>query len=239
MRIVSLVPSLTELVWWLGRGDSLVGRTRFCTEPAGLLERISSIGGTKDPDVNAIVRTRPDLVIANREENRKEDVEAMEAAGLRVLLTDPNSVDEATAMILEIGSLLGADALASSLVADIETELAEPVTGPRVFIAVWKKPLLGLGSQSYGHDLVERCGARNVLRDRPRYPEISREDLSGLAPELILLPDEPYRFGERDRAEFSRVAPAQIIDGKLLWWYGPRMPEAIRALRALFSQPGS
>ncbi|MGD9934958.1 MAG: helical backbone metal receptor [Dehalococcoidia bacterium] len=236
MRIVSLVPSLTELVWWLGRGDWLVGRTRFCAEPEGLIERVPSVGGTKDPDITAITGLRPDLVIANREENRKEDVVAMEAAGLRVVLTDPDSIDQAVAMIVELGALLGAAERAQTLVADIKAGLAEPVSGPKVFVAVWKKPLLGLGSESYGHDLIERCGARNVLGNRPRYPEITREELSGLAPELILLPDEPYRFKERDQAEFSAIAPATIIDGRLLWWYGPRMPEAIRTLRALFAE---
>ncbi|MCA9829550.1 MAG: helical backbone metal receptor [Dehalococcoidia bacterium] len=237
MRIVSLVPSLTELVWWLGRDDWLIGRTRFCTEPEGLIERVPAFGGTKDPDVVAIAGLRPDLVITNREENRKEDVEALEAAGLRVVLTDPNSVDEAVAMVAELGALLGGDERAQELVADIDAALAAPVPGPKVFVAVWKKPLLGLGSESYGNDLIRRCGATNVLAGRPRYPETSQEELIALAPDLILLPDEPYRFRERDRKEFSRIAPARLVDGKALWWYGPRMPEAIRQLRALFTAP--
>ncbi len=237
MRIVSLVPSLTELVWWLGRDDWLIGRTRFCTEPVGLIERVPAVGGTKDPDVAAITGLRPDLVITNREENRKEDVEALEAAGLRVVLTDPNSVDEAVAMIAELGELLGAGERAQALVADIEAALTAPLRGPKVFVAVWKKPMLGLGSESYGNDLIKRCGATNVLSERPRYPETSREELVALAPDLILLPDEPYRFRERDRQEFSRIAPARLVDGKALWWYGPRMPEAIRQLRAFFAEP--
>ena len=91
-RIVSLVPSLTELVWWLGAGDLLVGRTRFCTEPAGAVESVPAMGGTKNPDLERIVAARPDLVIANKEENRRDDVVALQAAGLVVHVTDPNSV---------------------------------------------------------------------------------------------------------------------------------------------------
>lgn len=235
MRVVSLVPSLTELVCWLGREDWLVGRTRFCTEPASLLSRVPAAGGTKDPDIEAIVRQAPDLVIANREENRREDVEALTAAGLRVMVTDPNSVADALAMIAEIGSVLNAKERADRLVAEIDAELpASTAPRPGVFVAVWKKPLLGLGSASYGHDLIERCGGRNVLGHRERYPETSFDELGRLAPDLILLSDEPYRFREPDRLEFSRIAPARLIDGKLLWWYGPRMPEAIRTLRGLF-----
>lgn len=126
MRIVSLVPSLTELVWWLGRGDWLVGRTRFCEEPAAMAERVPAMGGTKDPDTGAIIRARPDLVIANREENRREDVEALQAAGLRVVVTDPNTVEEALGMILELGEMLGAQGRAKVLAADVEAALAEP-----------------------------------------------------------------------------------------------------------------
>ncbi len=237
-RIVSLVPSLTELVFALGRGDSLVGRTRFCTEPAGDIDVVPRIGGTKNPDIEEIVSLAPSLVIANREENRKEDVEALQASGLDVLLTDPNTVNEAIAMILELGDLLDASDDAKLLAAEIQAALDEvrPRSKPmNVFAAVWNKPLMGLGGNAYGHDLLERCGARNVLRERPRYPEVSLADLEALAPELILLPDEPFPFAEKHIPEFAQIASAQVIDGKLLWWYGSRMPQAIRELSALFA----
>jgi ABC-type hemin transport system substrate-binding protein len=237
MRVVSLVPSLTELVWWFGVGDSLVGRTRFCTEPAGQIEAVPVVGGTKNPKVERIIALRPDFVIANKEENRREDVEALRAAELNVVVTDPNSVDEAVAMVKELGALLGCESRASDLKREVEAALAEP--GPqmraRVFVAVWKGPLLGLGANTYGHDLVQRAGAENVLATRTRYPEVTETELIDLRPELILLPDEPFAFTEGDVAEFGRVAPARLIDGKLLWWYGPRMAGAIRALRATFA----
>lgn len=236
-RIVSLVPSLTELVWWFGLGDSLVGRTRFCTEPAGPLEGVPIVGGTKNPKVEKIVDLHPDLVIANKEENRREDVEALRAAGLEVLVTDPNSVVEALAMVRELAGVLGAEAKALELTTAAERAMGErmPARVLRVFVAVWKEPLLGLGSESYGNDLLRVAGAENVLSARPRYPELTRDELVGLGPELILLPDEPCPFKASDATAFSTIAPAQVIDGKLLWWYGPRMPDAIRTLRVIFS----
>ncbi|MEO9254655.1 MAG: helical backbone metal receptor [Tepidiformaceae bacterium] len=236
-RIVSLVPSLTELVWWFGLGDRLVGRTRFCTEPAGLIEGVPIVGGTKNPKVEKIVDLHPDLVIANKEENRREDVEALRAAGIEVLVTDPNSVVEALAMVRELGDVLGAEAKALDLTTAVERAVVEPaqLRAPRVFVAVWKEPLLGLGSESYGNDLLRVAGAENVLSARSRYPELTRDELKALAPELILLPDEPYPFKPTDAEDFSTIAPARILDGRLLWWYGPRMPDAIRVLRTIFS----
>ena len=237
-RIVSLVPSLTELVWWLGAGDRLVGRTRFCTEPAGLIDSVPVIGGTKNPHIDRIQALTPDLVIANREENRREDIEALRSLGIDILLTDPNTVDEALAMVRELGQRLDTDASAETLIAESRRALDEPFPAahrrPRVFVAVWKGPLMGLGANAYGHDLIERCGATNVLASSTRYPELSREALAALRPDMILLPDEPYPFKQSDADDFSTIAPARVIDGKLVWWYGPRMPEAIRALRTLF-----
>ena len=160
-RIVSLVPSLTELIAYLGAGDSLVGRTRYCTEPASIAQRVPAAGGTKDPDIAAIAALNPDLVIANKEENRREDIEALRAAGLNVLLTDPNSVPGAVAMIRQIGAAIDARRAAEGLASEIERELAEapPARAVRIFAAVWWEPLMGMGSASYGHDLIERAGA--------------------------------------------------------------------------------
>jgi len=237
MRIVSLVPSLTELVWWFGFGEALVGRTTFCVEPAGEIERVPRLGGTKNPKIDRIIELQPDLVLANKEENRREDVEALQAAGLEVLVTDPNTVPEAVAMIRDLGKRLGCRAKANVLAAAIEAELAVPAPArrPRVFVPIWREPLLALGSASYGHDLLERAGAENIFADRSRYPAVTREEVEARRPDLILLPDEPYPFGETDAAAWSAVAPARVVDGKLLWWYGPRIPTALRTLRELIA----
>jgi ABC-type hemin transport system substrate-binding protein len=237
-RIVSLVPSLTELVCWLGRGDALVGRTRFCTEPPEIRERVAVIGGTKNPKVARIVALAPDLVIANKEENRREDIEALMAAGLDVLLTDPNAVPEALTMVADVGDRLDSRERAAELISDVRRALIEvaPARRVRIFAAVWKEPLMGLASGTYGDDLLRCAGAENVLADRSRYPELSIDQLASLRPDLIVLPDEPYPFKQRDCSAFTAIAPARVIDGKLLWWYGPRMPQAIRALRAILAE---
>lgn len=236
-RVVSLVPSLTELVFWLGRGEWLMGRTRFCDEPRGIVEQVPAVGGTKDPNLERIDALQPDLVLANREENRREDVEALIGRGIDVLLTDPDTVPAAVAMVREVGRALDAEAAAEELAQEIEVLLAEPTptSRTRVFVPVWKQPLMALGGATYGNDLLERCGATNVFADRPRYPEVALDEVGQLQPDLILLPDEPYRFKERDTAAFAGIAPARVIDGRLLWWYGPRMPDSIRTLRGLLS----
>ena len=234
-RIVSLVPSLTELVWWLGCGDALRGRTRFCEEPAGQIEVVPAIGGTKNPDIAAITALAPDLVIANREENRREDVEALRDAGLSVLLTDPNSVEEALAMILELGEALGGRAEAEGLVGEVRA-VVEEGRGQRrtaLFVPIWRNPLMGLAGGTYGDSVLEAAGGTNVLAGRTRYPEVTLEEVAALKPDAILLPDEPYRFNEGHIPEFAGIAPPAVVDGKLLWWYGPRMPEAIRELRRI------
>lgn len=236
MRVVSLVPSLTELVWDVAP-EVLVGRTRFCTEPEEV-RTVAAIGGTKNPDIAAIAALAPDLVIANKEENRMEDVEALRLAGLTVLVTDINTVEEAMATIVDISTRLGRPDPGWEIARDVASVLREPLPErrARVFVAVWHEPLMGLGGESYGHDLIERSGAVNVLAGRPRYPQVTAEEVAELQPELVLLPDEPYPFKEKHLQGYGEIAPARIIDGKLLWWYGPRMPESMRVLRRMFSE---
>ena len=235
-RIVSLVPSLTELICWLGRGEALVGRTRFCTEPAEVVERVPEIGGTKNPDIAAMEALAPDLVIANREENRREDVEALRARGFRVIVTDPNTIEGALVMITELGEVLGASQRADALVADVQAAVAEDDGArTRVFVPIWLNPLMGLGSETYGSSLIEAAGGENVLAHRARYPELTMDEVAALAPCVILLPDEPYRFSKRHLPQFEAIAPAHVVDGRRLWWYGPRMPHAIRELRAMLA----
>ena len=237
-RIVSLVPSLTELVFALGAGEALVGRTRFCEEPSELVGRVPVLGGTKNPNVERIQEAAPDLVLANKEENRREDVEALRRMGIEVLLTDPNTLDEAIAMVLLLGDVLAQPAAARRIADETGSALSEGpvVDGLRVLVPIWWNPLMALGSGAYGHDLLERCGAVNVLASRTRYPEITQDEARDLRPDAILLPDEPFPFDASHVAELGSIAPARVIDGKLLWWYGPRMPAAIRALRGILRE---
>ena len=238
-RIVSLVPSLTELIAYLGAGDSLVGRTRYCTEPASIAQRVPAAGGTKDPDIAAIAALKPDLVIANKEENRREDVEALRARGIEVLVTEIDSVREAIDGIRQMGDLLERREPAAQLEEEIEAalltaQLAQAAT--RVYVAVWHNPMLGPGAATYGQSLIDECGGVNVLGHRERYPELAHGELAALSPDFILLPDEPFPFDDGHARYYGQFAPARVIDGKLLWWYGPRMPAAIGALRAIFRE---
>jgi ABC-type Fe3+-hydroxamate transport system substrate-binding protein len=142
-------------------------------------------------------------------------------------------------MILDLGVRLGAEERARDLVDRSRAALEAPLPQgprPRVFTAVWHEPLMGLGSESYGHDFLERCGAENVLRSRPRYPELSLDELHILSPDLILLPDEPFPFAEKHLAVYNTVTSARIVDGKLLWWYGCRIPEAIARVRSILTE---
>lgn len=231
-RIVSLVPSISELVWWLGAGERLVGRTRFCAEPAEMAT-VAEFGGTKNPDVAGIIAARPDLTIANKEENRREDVEALRAAGLKVLVTDPATVRQALDMTLQIGVLLGCETRARELYTDVAPLLSAPPASTRVFVGTWYRPLMAMGGDTYGNDVMRLAGGANVFAHRSRYPEVTMDEVREARPDFVVLPDEPFRFTEKHTAEFETIAPAQVVNGQWLWWYGPRMGEGIRRMREI------
>jgi ABC-type Fe3+-hydroxamate transport system substrate-binding protein len=246
-RIVSLVPSLTESLFELGLGERVVGVTEWCVHPAEAVARLPKVGGTKTPDVAAILALAPDLVIANREENRKRDVARLEAAGVAVWVTYPRTVREGAELLAEL-ALLGATDEARARVVEpvlaaVAAAEAEPAADPLpVFCPIWRDPWMSVGTDTYAHDLLTLCGGRNVfagLAER-RYPHVSLEDVIAAQPEVVILPDEPYAFGPADVAELCRLdLPAasagrvHLIDGTLVSWYGARIARAINTLRAL------
>lgn len=236
MRIVSLVPSVTDTLAVLGAGDAVVGVTDYCVCGAPATAR--RIGGTKNPDVNAIVRLAPDVVIANAEENRVADTDALRAAGLDVRITYPKTVDDVAGLLVELADLIGADATA--LVADLAAAAVDagrlrPALPVTTVTLVWRKPWIGLGPDTYADDLLARCGLINVLAGwQDRYPRL--DPALVLAPEVVLLPNEPYAFGEKDltavHALLGRV-PYRLVDGQLLTWHGHRTAEALRSFATL------
>ena len=247
-RIVSLVPSWTELVCWLGRAERLVGVTEYCVHPPEARERCVCIGGTKTPSIDRIRALSPDLVIANREENRKLDVERLLRAGVPVLVTEARSVRDAMHEIEQLGGLLEREQAARALTAEIAAELAAPrpqVDPVCVVALIWKAPYMAVGGDCFAHDLLVQCGARNPFAsERRRYPAIAIDALVAAQPEVILLPSEPYAFGADDREELlaldtpaSRHGRVALIEGELLSWYGPRIPRALRELRQLLGSP--
>ena len=251
-RIISLVPSLTESLFALGLGPRVVAATDWCVHPKQALARVPRIGGTKDPDVAAIARLRPDLVIANQEENTRRVVERIEALGIPVWVTYPRTVAEAAQLLRELAELGGRRAELARVVEPVEEAVRRaraerPLQPTRVFCPIWKEPWMAVGIDTYAHDLLELCGGANVFA-RPgsrRYPIVRDEEIVEAAPEVILLPDEPYAFGAADAVALGRLpTPAaaagriHCVEGTLVTWYGPRILPAVAMLRALLAEPG-
>jgi ABC-type Fe3+-hydroxamate transport system substrate-binding protein len=208
------------------------------------------VGREKDPDVDKIRALAPDLVVANIEENRRDVVEALRAAGIAVWVTFPRTVREGIALVRELGELTGAAPEGEALAAGLEQRYAATVRATagrrpvRIFCPIWRQPYMTINQDTYVHDMLAVCGGANVFADRPeRYPTVTLDEVAGAAPEVILLPDEPYRFRPRHRTDFDAypdipaVASGRLhfVDGKLLAWYGPRIGEALERLPALLS----
>ncbi|MHB8585544.1 MAG: helical backbone metal receptor [Thermoplasmatota archaeon] len=242
MRIVSLVPSLTETLYALGVGDSVVGVTHFCEHPKEAREKATRVGGTKNPKLDAIRDLAPDLVCVAVEENRKEDVDALQAAGIKIHVTDVRSVDDVGTMISELGQTVGAaprrtEALLLSI--DVARDAADAVAPEQpipVFVPIWKDPWMTFNRSTYAHSILEAVGLDNRFAPFPeRYPTIEVRDVAESGAKFALLPSEPYAFAERHRKEVAKafgldLEAVQPIDGQALTWWGARTPEGIRTL---------
>ncbi|WAL70636.1 helical backbone metal receptor [Kitasatospora sp. YST-16] len=230
-RVVSLVPSLTEAVAVTAPG-LLVGATDWCTHPAGL--DVARIGGTKNPAVAAVCALRPDLVVANEEENRAPDLAALRAAGLPVWTTRIRDLDQA----LDSLHRLLVDALQLPcpgwLVAARQAwAFAPPTRTVRAVAPIWRRPWMVLGRDTFAADLLRRLGVDLLPTGNPdRYPRLSLDELRSLRPELLLLPDEPYRFTATDGPDAFPGLPYALLSGRHLTWYGPSLAEAPAVLGA-------
>ncbi|HRE46974.1 MAG TPA: helical backbone metal receptor [Aggregatilineales bacterium] len=281
-RVVSLVPSVTETLFDLDLGDRLVGVTEYCTRPAEKIAaaRLPRVGGTKNPDIRAILALRPDLVIVNREENRKPDADALNEAGITTWVTEPNTVREAVELLWQIMDVFEYAAMthrvrmihityeATRRYMNEETDL--PLV--KTFVPIWHDPLMTFNQHTYIHDLLFTCGALNVFAERERafplaadqgkadplppddpritgrdirYPRVTMEEVIAAQPELILLPDEPYPFGEAELEAYSAIlakTPAvknghiYLVDGSFLTWHGTRLAYALNDLPPLIAR---
>jgi ABC-type Fe3+-hydroxamate transport system substrate-binding protein len=230
-RVVSLVPSLTESVA-VTRPGALVGATQWCTHPAGL--DVPRVRGTKNPDVAAIVALRPDIVLANQEENRKLDVERLRAAGVPVWVTVIRSVDEAMASMRRMfAEALGWPAPDWLEEAAAAWAAPPPARRRRAVICVWRDPWMVVGSDTFTGDLAARLGLDNIFGDHPdRYPRVELAEIAERHPELILLPDEPYEFTPDDGPEAFPGQRTALVPGRDLTWYGPSLVAARDRLAA-------
>jgi ABC-type Fe3+-hydroxamate transport system substrate-binding protein len=227
-RVVSLVPSLTEAVAETVPGV-LVGATDWCTHPAGL--EVVRVGGTKNPDVVRVVSLRPDLVVANAEENRAADLDALRAQGLEVWVTDPETVPAAITQLRAMLAALGAREV--GWLADAERVWARPWTGSRrrAVVPIWRRPWMALGRDTFAGDLLGRLGVDNVLAgSTDRYPRVELDRLP--AHDLVVLPDEPYAFSATDGPEAFGATPCALVSGRHLTWYGPSLVQARDLLAA-------
>jgi ABC-type Fe3+-hydroxamate transport system substrate-binding protein len=248
-RIVSLVPSITETLCALGLADALVGVTAYCVAPRDVVRSKTRIGGEKDPDLAAIRALQPDLVIANVEENVRAHVETLRGWGIPVWVTYPRTVAEGLAMIRELGQVTHTGDRAEAILTDLEPLYAHVRTASArrrpvpVFYAIWRQPWMTIGADTYIHDLLSVCGARNVFDDAPtRYPTVTLDEVAARRPEVIVLPDEPFRFRRIHLEDFApyvdvpavRARRIHLVDGKPFSWHGPRVGEALCTLPALF-----
>jgi ABC-type Fe3+-hydroxamate transport system substrate-binding protein len=224
-RVVSLVPSLTEALV-ATRPDAVVGATDWCTHPAGL--DVPRVRGTKNPDLRRVTGLRPDLVVANQEENRELDVRRLREGGVAVWVTRIQTVPEAVASLRRLFDT----ALGWGVPAWLD-QVARAWSGPlprvreRVAVPVWRDPWMAVGRDTFTGDLLRRLGAANVLAgDADRYPHVELADLDRTDVDVVLLPDEPYPFSADDGPEAFGVAPTRLVSGRLLTWYGPSLLEA-------------
>lgn len=219
IRIVSLVPSVTEtLSAW---GVEPVACTRFCERPD-----LRHVGGTKNPDIDAIVGLRPDLVVLDRHENRREDADALVAAGLDIVALEVDSLDGLPAQLGLLAAAIGAE--------PVEFDLPVlPPLGVTVFVPIWRRPWMTIARGTYGSSLLAALGVGNVFADAATdYPEVTLDEAAARAPELVLVPSEPYMFRDDHLAELAVVAPPERIDGQDLFWWGARTPSAMQRLHA-------
>lgn len=238
-RIVSLVPSLTEALASCVP-QALVGATDWCTHPADL--QVTRVRGTKNPDRHAIMRLQPDLVVANREENRELDVRRLRDAGLSVWVTDIETVPQALDSLHRL--LLAVSGSVPAWLEESDRLWSGPPVPPvaRVAVPIWRDPWMVVGSATFTSDLLSRVGLRNALAgEEGRYPHVDLADIDSVGANVVLLPDEPYAFSPTDGPEAFVRTPTRLVDGRLLTWYGPSLPAAHAMLtelaRGLAAQP--
>lgn len=229
-RIISLVPSITELLSDLGLDDSIAGITKFCIYPEHIFRTKTRVGGTKKVNIEKIKQLNPDLIIANKEENTKSDIETLEKE-FPVWVSNVQSLDDAIEMIENIGSLTGKVSSAQFINNKIRSvfQKHKPLKEVSALYLIWKKPYMAAGGDTFINTMMNHCGFNNVISEKSRYPEISEEQMHTLNPEVVLLSSEPYPFSEKHLQEMRTLFSSSkiiLVDGTYFSWYGSRLQHA-------------
>jgi len=237
-RIISLVPSQTELLYDLGLDKEIIGITKFCVHPHEWFRNKTRIGGTKNVNIDKVKSLVPDLIIANKEENTQEQIEEL-AKHFPVWVSDIQTVADALHMIGEIGAITEKVDKAQQIIGDIQSgfdTLKKAGTPKRTAYFIWRDPWMCAGGDTFINDMIVRIGWVNVLNEKMRYPEIQLEELIPLKPGIILLSSEPYPFKDKHIEEIKAVLPntnVLLVDGEMFSWYGSRLLHAISYMDAL------
>lgn len=232
-RIISLVPSQTELLASFGLDERVVGITKYCVHPKHWQQTKAIVGGTKKIEIEKMKQLQPDLIIANKEENIKEKVEAL-TAFCPVYVSDVADLPTALEMILQVGLLVSANPQADSLIHEIVIgfdALQKQLSSLQTTVAylIWRKPYMAAGGDTFISNMLEKCGLQNVFAQQQRYPAISIEDLQQAAPQVLLLSTEPYPFQQKHIEELHAYLPntkMMLADGEMFSWYGSHLLKA-------------
>ncbi len=236
-RIISLVPSQTELLFDLGLDEDIVGITRYCVHPKEKCARKPRIGGTKKFDFDLIDKLKPELILGNREENYKEGIERL-LSKYPVWMSDIITLEDAYDMIVLVGEMVGRKAKADEIVSEIKSKMdgLENKAGIKVAYFMWRKPYMVAGGDTFINEMIKKCGLVNVFENIERYPEVTLEQVEEAKPDIILLSSEPFPFKEKHFDEFREKSPStkiMLVDGEMFSWYGSRLIKAARYFREL------
>ena len=227
-RIISLVPSITELLYDLNLSSQVVGITKFCVHPAKWFQTKEKIGGTKNVNIEKVKALQPDLIIASKEENVQEQLEIL-ASLFPVYLTDVCTYDDAIKMISDIGEITAKETEAITISNIIQNEFDTLTKAPHLLNTIyfiWRDPYMTIGGDTFINDMLQQVGLQNMFGEQKRYPQINLEELAILNPQLILLSSEPYPFKEKHIEEIQAFLPAakvMLVNGEMFSWYGSRM----------------
>ena len=241
-RIISLVPSLTELLFDLGLTDEVVGITKFCVHPQQWFKTKTRIGGTKQLHLNKIKELQPDLIVANKEENDRDQIEEL-ARDLPVWISDVEDLDDALAMIVNIAKVVGRKNKGVNLATSIAKSFMDlnkrEHQNFQTLYLIWKDPYMSVGADTFIHEMMNRAGFNNVFGDWTRYPQLTEEQLKMTKCELILLPSEPFPFKQKHIDTIQPLFPKAkivLVDGEMFSWYGSRLIKAPAYFQQLQNQ---